>query len=152
MMNSVKRPFSMHNPEESICSFCGELFYSHHGLQQYCPDKHGIRDYCRKEQKKMVSENRLAELAAKLSKAGINVNSDIDPSEKNIEILSEELGPYAQKTVTNETLDAKGYSIPHYTARVLKNGSNEYLLVVGPYTLEWISQSGDILIFKITKS
>jgi hypothetical protein len=151
-MESIEKPFSMHDLEERPCAYCGELFYATHGLQQYCPDKFGKINYCKYEQKKMMTEKKLAEAAEKLHKAGINVYSDQDPIEKNIGILAEQLGPYGQTTVISTALDSKGYSMQHYTARVSKNGSNDFVLVVGPYALDWIGQNGDILTFKITKS
>ena len=151
-MDSQERPWGAHDLEERVCEHCGELFYAHHGLQRYCTEKNGRRNFCKGEQKKLVSEKRLADLTEKLAKSGVNVYAEIDPTEKNIAILSEELGPYNQKTVTSVTLDSKGYSMPHYTARVPKSESNDLLLVIGQYTLDWIGQNGDILIFKITKS
>jgi hypothetical protein len=151
-MDSEERPFSMHDLEERTCAFCGELFYAHHGLQQYCPEKYGKRDFCKYGQKKMMTEKKLAEAAEKLHKAGINVYSDQNPLEKNIEILAEQLGSYGQTTVSSIVLDTKGYSMQHYNARVSKNESNDFLLVVGPYALDWIGQTGDILTFKISRS
>lgn len=152
MMESEEKPFSLHGLEERPCAYCGELFYATHGLQQYCPDKYGKANYCKYEQKKMMTEKKLAEAAEKLHKAGINVYSDQDPIEKNIGILAEQLGPYGQTTVTSAVLDSKNYSMLHYNARVSKSGSNDLVLVVGPYSLDWIGENGDILIFKITKS
>ena len=76
--------------------------------------------------------------------SGINVYADQDAIEKNIEILAEQLGPYGQTTVTSTVLDSKNYSMQHYNARVSRNGSNDFVLVVGPYSLDWIGQNGDI--------
>lgn len=151
-MDSEERPFSMHDFEERNCEFCTDIFYAHHGLQRYCPEKYGKKDYCKYEQKKLLSEKKLAEAAEKLNKAGINVYSDQDPIESNLKILAELLGPFGQTTVTSAILDSKNYSMLHYNARVFKNESNDFILVVGPYSLDWIGQNGDILIFKITKS
>ena len=90
-------------------------------------------------------------MALKLAKGGVNFYEE-DPTEKNIRILTDELGSYSHKTISSEVLDKKGYLMPHYTARVPKNGSKDLVLVVGPYTLDWIGQTGDLLTFKITKS
>ena len=151
-MDSEERPFSMHDMEERQCAYCGDFFYATHGLQQYCPNKFGKMEYCKYEQKKMMSEKKLAEAAEKLHKAGINVYSDQHPIEKNIAILAEQLGSYGQTTVASNILKSKGYIIQHYNARVARNGTNDFVLVVGPYSLDWIGQNGDILTFKITKS
>ena len=151
-MDSEERPYSMHDPEERNCEFCTDIFYADHGLQRYCPVKYGKKSYCKHEQKKMLSEKKLAEAAEKLHKAGINVYSDQHPIEKNITILAEQLGSYGQTTVASNILESKGYLMQHYNVRVSKNGSSDFILVVGPYSLDWIGQNGDILTFKITKS
>ena len=151
MISSIERPNGNHDLEERECEFCGDLFYVHHGLQRYCPEKFGRINYCKEEQKKMLSQSQLADMVIKLAQGGVVLYEE-DPTEMNIIILSEILGPYGQKTTTNEVLDNKGYSMPHYTARVAKNESNELVLVVGPCSLEWIGQTGEISTFKITKS
>jgi hypothetical protein len=150
-MTSEENPWSTHGLEERTCEFCGDLFYAHHGLQRYCPEKNGRINYCKNEQKKLLSQSKLADMVIKLAKGGVTSYEE-DPTERNIQILAEELGPYGQITTTSEVLDKKGYSMSHYTARVPNSGSNELLLVVGSYTLEWIGQTGEILTFKIKKS
>jgi hypothetical protein len=149
-MDSEERPFSMHDLEQRPCAFCGEFFYAHHGLQQYCPEKFGKKDFCKYEQKKMLNEKRLAEHAEKLAKAGMKVYPD-DQLEKNKQALSEIMGTDWQKTVDSAHLDNVGYDITHFDTRSPISDTNKFLIHVGDYILEWIKQEGTILTFKITK-
>ena len=151
-MNSEERPESMHDLEERNCEFCGELFYAHHGLQRYCPEKFGKKDYCKYEQKKMLSEKRLADTAIKLAQANVPIHHEQDPLDKNIAILREELGPYGQRKITNDFLDIKGYDLKFYTTKLKIGENNDVALVVGPYLLEWIDNVGELAKFKITRS
>jgi len=150
-MDSEERPFSTHDGEERYCEFCSEIFYAHHGLQRYCPEKHGMKDFCKYEQKRMISEKRLAEHAEKLAKAGMKVYPD-DQLEKNKQVLSEIMGFDWQKTVDSTCLDNFGYDISHFDSKSPISGTNKFLIHVGQYSLEWIKQEGTILTFKITKT
>ena len=151
-MNSEERPYSMHDPEERNCEFCTDIFYAVHGLQRYCPEKYGKKDYCKYQQKKLLNEKRLADLAIKLAHAYVPIQHEKDPLYKNIAILREELGPYGQRKLTNDFLDEKGYNLNYYTAKIKKGENNDVALVVGPYLLEWIDNVGELAKFKITRS
>ncbi len=150
MMDSEERPFSMHDPEERLCEFCTDIFYAHHGLQRYCPEKFGKKDYCKYEQKKLLTETRLAERVTELAKAGMNVYQDT-PLDRNKKAIFEIMGSDWQKTVDSSLLDSVGYQINHFDSKTLINETNMFLIHVGDYTLEWIGQEGTVLIFKITK-
>ena len=150
MMDSEDRPYSMHDPEERTCEFCGELFYSHHGLQRYCPEKFGKKDYCKYEQKKMLNEKRLAERVTELARAGMKVYLDT-ALDKNKQVLSEIMGSDWHKTVDSSLLDNVGYEITHFDSKTTISGTNKFLIHVGDHTLEWVGQEGTVLTFKITK-
>ena len=78
MINSEDRPWGNHDYEERSCEFCGEIYYANHGLQRYCPEKFGRKNYCKLEQKKLQSENKLAGMVVKLAKGGI-ISYEEDP-------------------------------------------------------------------------
>jgi len=150
MMDSEERPYSMHDPEERNCASCTDIFYADHGLQRYCPEKYGKKNYCKYEQKKMLNEKRLAERVTELAKAGMKVYQDT-ALDKNKQALSEIMGSEWQKTVDSTLLDNIGYEITHFDSKAPINGTNKFLIHVGDYTLEWIGQEGTVLTFKITK-
>jgi hypothetical protein len=150
-MDSEERPYSMHDLEQRPCAFCGDFFYAHHGLQQYCPEKFGKKDFCKYEQKKMLNEKRLAEHAEKLAKAGMQVYAN-DQLEKNKQALSEIMGSDRQKAVDSMSLDSVGYDISHFDSKTPISGTNKFLIHVGDYTLEWIKQEETLLTFKISKT
>ena len=110
MMNSKQRPYSMHKLEKRVCLYCSEIYYAHHGLQRYCPEKFGKKDYCKYAQKKMVEEKRLAERVVELSKTGMSVREET-PLEKNNHALTLIMGSDEQKTVEGTLLDLHGYDI-----------------------------------------
>jgi hypothetical protein len=149
-MDSEERPFSMHNPEERLCEFCNEIFYADHGLQRYCPEKYGKKNYCKYEQKKMLSEKRLAERVTELAKTGMKVNQNIalDNNKQGFEIM---MGSDGQKIVNSSLLDNFDFDINYFDYRTPINGTNKFLIHIGEFTLEWIGEDGTNLIFKITR-
>jgi hypothetical protein len=149
-MDSEERPFSMHDPEERTCEYCDELFYAHHGLQRYCPEKYGKKDYCKYEQKKMLNEKRLAEQVKELAKTGMKVCQETQ-LEKNKQALLIIMGSNGQKMVDSNLLDGVGFDITHFDSKIAVYGTNKFLIHVGDYTLEWVGQEGAVLTFKITK-
>ena len=149
-MTSEENPWSTHGLEERTCEFCGELFYAHHGLQRYCPEKYNRKDYCKNQQKKMASEAKLAEKATELAKLGLKVNPE-RPAEINRNSIHVIMGGEIQKLVNSQVLDQIGFDINHFDMRTPIPGTNNYLVHIGEYTLEWIGQEGTLLTFKITK-
>ena len=150
MMNSKQRPYSMHKLEKRVCLYCSEIYYAHHGLQRYCPEKFGKKDYCKYAQKKMVEEKRLAERVVELSKTGMSVREEA-PLEKNNHALTLIMGSDEQKTVESTLLDLHGYDIHYFDSKTPINGTTNFLIHVGNFTLEWIRPEGTILYFKITR-
>lgn len=130
-----------------VCAYCGDVFVAHHGLQQYCHSKNGIANYCKHKQKALVSEKRLADRVMDMERARNGLKS---PLEKNIDILNQLMEGSTEKNISSEILDAKGYQIAVYSSRLFHK-ANSYVLRVGDYVLEWISQQGYLLTFKITK-
>ena len=150
MMDSEQRPFSTHFMEERMCEYCSEIFIAHHGLQRYCPEKFGKKDYCKYAQKKMVEEKRLAERVVELSKTGMSVREET-PLEKNNHALTLIMGSDEQKTVEGTLLDLHGYDICYFNSRTAINEGNNFLIHVGDFTLDRIGQKGTVLTFKITR-
>jgi hypothetical protein len=149
-MNSEERPFSMHYMEERMCEFCGDVFYAHHGLQRYCPIKFGRKDYCKQEQKKLVSEKKLADKVTELSKTGMIVYPDSQIN-KNIEILKTIMGNCIVRHVTCIELDQLGFEISVYESRISSFGSHKCQIKIGDFILEWINQENNVLTFKISR-
>ena len=149
-MDSEERPFSMHNPEDRNCEFCTDIFYADHGLQRYCPEKYGKKNYCKYEQKKMLSEKRLAERVTELAKTGmkVNLNTALDNNKQSFEIM---MGSDGQKIVNSSLLDNFDFDINYFDYRTPINGTNKFLIHIGEFTLEWIGEDGTNLIFKITR-
>jgi hypothetical protein len=149
-MTSEERPFSLHDPEDRECEFCGEMFYAHHGLQRYCPEKFGKKDYCKNQQKKLMNEKRLADRVIELTKSGINL-SLTPPLEKNKQILNSIMGFESMKIVSSNDLDLYGFDIRYYDYRIPKNDTEMFVLYVGDYNIEWIDFNETLLTFKITR-
>lgn len=149
-MDSEERPFSMHDPEDRNCEFCTEIFYADHGLQRYCPEKYGKKNYCKYEQKKMLSEKRLAERVTELAKTGmkVNLNTALDNNKQGFEIM---MGSDGQKIVNSSLLDNFDFDINYFDYKTPINGTNKFLIHIGEFTLEWIGEDGTNLIFKITR-
>lgn len=150
MMDSEQRPFSTHDLEERICEYCSELFHAHHGLQRYCPEKFGKKDYCKYEQKKMVEEKRLADLVIELSHTGMKVYPETQ-IDKNYQALSIIMGSDLEKMVESTLLDYYAYDINEFDSKTPIDGTTNFSIHVGDFTLEWIGQNGTVLTFKITK-
>lgn len=149
-MDSEERPFSMHDPEDRNCEFCTDIFYADHGLQRYCPEKYGKKNYCKYEQKKMLSEKRLAERVTELAKTGMKVNQNtaLDNNKQGFEIM---MGSDGQKIVNSSLLDNFDFDINYFDYRTPINGTNKFLIHIGEFTLEWIGEDGTNLIFKIIR-
>ena len=149
-MDSEERPFSMHDPEDRNCEFCTDIFYADHGLQRYCPEKYGKKNYCKYEQKKMLSEKRLAERVTELAKTGmkVNLNTALDNNKQSFEIM---MGSDGQKIVNSSLLDNFDFDINYFDYKTPINGTNKFLIHIGEFTLEWIGEDGTNLIFKITR-
>ena len=149
-MDSEERPFSMHDPEDRNCEFCTDIFYADHGLQRYCPEKYGKKNYCKYEQKKMLSEKRLAERVTELAKTGmkVNLNTALDNNKQGFEIM---MGSDGQKIVNSSLLDNFDFDINYFDYKTPINGTNKFLIHIGEFTLEWIGEDGTNLIFKITR-
>ena len=150
MMDSEHRPFSTHFMEERLCEYCSEIFYAHHGLQRYCPDKYGKKNYCKDKQKKMAEEKRLTERIIELSHTGMTVYPETQ-LDRNYQALSKIMGSDLEKTVECKLLDYFGYEISYFNSRTAINGTNYFLIHVGDFTLDWIGQEGTVLTFKITR-
>ena len=147
-MNSDERPFSSHELEERICAYCEDYFFAHHGLQRYCQEKFGKKNFCKNQQKKLVNEKRLADQVTELAKSGMKVNAET-PVEKNKQALKMIMGTDWEKTVDSNLLDSVGYDITQFDSKSEINGTNGFLIHIGNYTLEWIGQNESLLTFKI---
>lgn len=151
MLTSNDRPFSSHNPEEKVCLFCNEIFHSTHGLEKYCREKYGIIGYCKNEQKKLVSQQKLADLAQTIANINNPRTQDLSPLERNIQILREIIGQSYQVNTDSDTLDAMGYDINIYSRREYEGNSTYTRLIIGQFGLSWISQIEENIFFKISK-
>jgi ribosomal protein S27AE len=136
--------------EERACAYCGEIFIAHHRHQQYCPEKFGRTNYCKHQQKARVSEQRLAERAIELSKAGMDVYQQT-PLDYNVKSFRQIMGPQKEKVVTDYTLDEVGYDPKHYNEKTQIPNSDAYIVTVGEFDITWIGHDGDRLTFKITR-
>lgn len=133
-----------------FCENCGDLFNAHHDLQRYCPEKNGKKGYCKDQQKKLVTENRLADKVIELSKAGIRMH-DMNPLEKNENRLEVIMGSDSQKYVNSILLDQVGFQIPYYTSKVPIEGTAKFLVTIGRFTMERMEDQGELQTFKITR-
>jgi hypothetical protein len=135
--------------EKRACAYCGKIFIAHHGLQQYCPEKHGRRNFCKHAQKERVSEQRLAERAIELGRVGIDVFEQT-PLDKNILCLRHIMGAQKEKIVLGYILGEIGYDLYHYTSKTPFSNSESFIVTVGEFNITWIEE--DPLTFKITRS
>lgn len=149
-MNSNERPFSAHFPEERECAFCGTTFLSHHGLQQYCPEKFGKKDYCKYQQKKLMSEKKLIEKAKQLADIGMEIKEDNQPP-SNFAILAKYMGSLRSKFITSTELDENGFKISEYDFHYPIPGTTRFGIQIGQFRLEWYAQENDLLTFKINR-
>jgi ribosomal protein S27AE len=133
-----------------FCAHCGDMFIAHHDLQQYCPEKNGKKDYCKYQQKKLVSESRLADKVIELTKAGVRLYEP-NPVEKNENRLDAIMGSDSQKIVTSILLDQVEYQVPYYSSRVPIAGTTKFFVTVGRFTIELIDKHHDLYTFKITR-
>ena len=134
--------------EERACAYCGELFIAHHGHQQYCTEKYGRRNFCKHAQKSLVNEQRLADRAIELSKAGMDVYEQT-PLDYNIKSLRQIMGPQKEKVVSGYTLDEVGYNPVHFNEKNQIPNSKACIVSVGEFNITWIEEYP--LTFKITR-
>ena len=137
-------------PQYKVCEFCGEEFLSHHGLQRYCPEKYGRKNYCKYEKKKYVNEQKMVEIVQN-GTIEINQIPKVGQLEKNIEILKDLLKDNDSKLVSNIILDVKGYDVRFYTNKRKNELSKLIEILVGPYILEWIDNSGEEFFFNLKR-
>lgn len=142
-----------HEPYQGLtrkCDYCSDRFKVNHGLERYCREKNGIPNFCKSEQKKLYDENKLSKMVIALQKANMELQNQKDPLGQNIKNLNDILGPSNEKIVTSDLLDSVGYDISWYSYRMPSSDLHD-LLVVGNFTIEWISQNESISIFKIKR-
>lgn len=138
-------------PDIKTCEFCGDEFESHHGLQRYCPEKYGRRNYCKNEQKKLVSEHKLAELVQEVATAYNQIENPQNQLEKNIKILEELSGMDNSGIIYSKQLDRRGFDIRHYSFKRINDDSGLIEVIFGTYVLDWISHSEMERTFKVKK-
>ncbi len=151
MKNSIERPFGSHGPEERICAFCGDAFVSTHGLQQYCPEKFGKKDYCKLEQKKLLTQKKLLELAQEVAIINNPPIEQLTPLERNIQVLDTILGNNYRVKTNSDQLDAMGFNINIYSRRIIEGKSDYVTLVFGSISLVWKKQNESISTFTIIR-
>lgn len=134
------------------CSFCGEMFEAHHGLQMYCPEKNGKTQFCKYEHKKLVSEARLVEVIKTLNQTHGSQELQTTQIQKNIKVL-EILIENSIETITNsEQLDAMGFDIKTFSSRFHNEFDDNISLIIGSYKLDWIESMEQIHSFKISRT
>lgn len=134
--------------EDRPCAYCGDMFTAYHGLQQYCPEKNGRRNFCKHAQKALVNEQRLADRAIELSKAGMDVFEQT-PLDFNIKSFRQIMGPQKEKVVSGYTLDEVGYDLRYFNEKTQIPNSKAWIVSVGEFNITWIEE--DPLTFKITR-
>lgn len=151
MITSTERPWGSHDLEERMCEYCGEYFYAHHGLQRYCPEKFGRKDYCKYEQKKLFAEKKLADNSIDLTRGGRVPYYEPDSLTKNVGILCELMSDSVNKNISSDILDQKGYKVKVYDFKERILGKNSFRIHAGEFIIEWIGQDNSISTFKITR-
>jgi hypothetical protein len=149
-MTSRKNPWSSHEYEERVCEYCGELFYAHHGLQRYCPYKYNRKNYCKNQQKQMVSESKLVERIRDYANLSIYLNAE-SPIEKNKQHLKALMGNRSIMYVTDVEFEQIGYNIDLFESKISIDGTNRHKIKIGNYLIEWMSEENNLQTFKIIK-
>jgi hypothetical protein len=150
-MDSEERPYSTHDTEDRECEYCGDVFPAHHGLQKYCPEKFGKKNYCLNKQKAMVNQTKLASLVNTISNSSLISTTSETDIEANRRIISEIMGTAIEKEVSSDLLDHKGFDPRIYDSRYMNSSSDSYTVCIGDYSIEWIDEIGGLLMFKIVK-
>ncbi len=132
--------YSTH-PFKKTCEFCGDEFDSHHGLQRYCPEKFGRKDYCKYAQKNLVNERKLAELVNEIASAVKLLEPIKSQLTRNIEILKSLIQDKDQIVISSTELEQSGFKIGVYNSKI-RTSNSKCLLVIGNYSIDWIDYNG----------
>jgi len=131
------------------CAYCNEQFYSNSSERMYCPEKYGKKNYCKQEQKKLVSEKKLAETVAQLSNSGIALKEGESSFERSIRGLVSIMGTGDLKFVTGDLLDRYHVNLNDLQHRTL-DSENRPVIIIGNYKITWLEYLDTIFKFKIT--
>ncbi len=138
------------NPFKKQCEFCGDIFISHHGLQQYCPEKYGRKDYCKNAQKKLVNERKLAELVNDIASAVKLLEPVKSQLSINVDIIKRLMFGIDQLVVSSEELEKSGFKIGVYNSKI-RTPNDKCLLIIGNYTIDWVEYDSKEIKFLIKK-
>ena len=98
----------------------------------------------------MLNEKRLADRFVELSKTGMSDREET-PLEKNKQALTLIMRSDEPKTVEGTLLDLHGYDIHYFDSKIPINGTTNYLIHVGNFSLELIKHEGTIITFIVTR-
>jgi len=138
------------DPYKRICLYCGDSFTAHHGLQRYCPNKYGIVNYCKNQQKQKVNEKNLANLAKEVNKLLEHFQIEEKVENNNHLILEIVFQNTVSKRVKRTRLINMGFDFKDYPARVY-NSQGLIVLKYGDFYLDWVEEVDNDLIFKVYK-
>lgn len=141
------------------CPYCGDTFTAGHMNRQFCPEKNGYKDYCKNRYKRRIKDELApdnVDLSTAESENEPIKNPEAEtvvetPIELNKLIIQNIMSDTSQKNITSDILDHNCFDINYFDSRTPIPGTNNYLVNIGDYTLEWIGREGTVLTFKITR-
>lgn len=133
------------------CRFCGEVFISNSPERMYCPEKHGKKNYCKQEQKKLVQEAKLAELVEQLTDGGIILKPGESSLERSIRGLQAIMGDESRRIVSGDLLDRYHVNINDLQDRTIDDDKKP-VIILGNYRITWLEDKDNIFKFKITNN
>lgn len=149
-----------------ICKyeFCKEEFKADHMLQSYCPEKNGIKNYCKNRQKrindqknkesKKEQKNQDEVLETKTIVEQGQINEPTDPimesykkkaeqRDRTIKFIISRLQAYRFLDIPIKTFEEYGIDLSGFDYRHYLNKEKRYMLVFANFGIVWIND--DIL-------
>jgi hypothetical protein len=138
-----------------ICPYCLEPFTATHMNRFYCPEKNGIKNFCKHRQKRLVKELKedgfelerpkrppMKLLYEPSEKNFRNIDEGIKETllSRNIKLLNELLDGEKKKIVNCEQLENIGFEFESFE-KMETNESGSKSPIYGEIRLTWISEN-----------
>ena len=142
------------------CPYCGDEFISGHMNREYCPEKNGIKDWCKNRYKriaKLEKQNEIIDdviapppdiVAPKEIIVQPAVVIATTPQMENISLLGGVLRNYHRLKLPVDYLSSIGFKYEAYDNEYQIPGTELRVLTYGPYAIAWGYETHIILTYK----
>ena len=120
------------------CPYCEDVFTAQHMNREFCPEKNGLKDYCKNRYKRLVRKGETADV--------INYDPDILINAVKLRKL---LGSEKKKILEDKDLIKLNYNFDAYDSESPIHRANFYSVIVENYAIEIASVDRKGTFYKI---